>query len=109
LQQILDGRAVITSYFLATSKHSESFNGRRFCVFWPKGTAAAQAIQPASLHAARADEISYTAPLWPCSPQADARTDIFAFGAVIYEMATGRKAFEAKLVAVGMVSGFLHP
>jgi serine/threonine protein kinase len=78
-------------------------------VFWPKGTAAAQAIQPVSLHAARADEISYTAPLWPCSPQADARTDIFAFGAVIYEMATGRKAFEAKLVAAGMVSGFLHP
>ena len=49
----------------------------------------------------------YMAPEQLEGKEADARTDIFAFGAVVYEMLTGKKAFEGKSQA-SLIGAIMH-
>ena len=62
------------------------------------GGLSALPTQPADLtkEGAILSTFQYMAPEQLEGQEADARTDIFAFGAVVYEMVTGRKAFEGK-------------
>jgi serine/threonine protein kinase len=52
--------------------------------------------------------LQYMAPEQVEGREADARTDIFAFGAVLYEMVTGAKAFDGKSHASLIVSILEH-
>ena len=49
----------------------------------------------------------YMAPEQLEGQEADSRTDIFAFGAVVYEMVTGKKAFEGKSQA-SLIASIMH-
>ena len=51
--------------------------------------------------------LQYMAPEQLEGKEADARTDIFAFGAVAYEMVTGKKAFDGKSQA-SLVAAIMH-
>ena len=52
--------------------------------------------QGLTVHGTILGTFQYMAPEQLEGHDADARTDIFAFGAVVYEMVTGKKAFEGK-------------
>jgi Serine/threonine protein kinase len=56
----------------------------------------AQASTPLTERGTVLGTFQYMAPEQLEGGEADARSDIFAFGAVLYEMATGRKAFSGK-------------
>jgi serine/threonine protein kinase len=49
----------------------------------------------------------YMAPEQLTGREADVRSDVFAFGAIIYEMATGRRAFEGTTAAT-VIGAILH-
>jgi eukaryotic-like serine/threonine-protein kinase len=51
--------------------------------------------------------LQYMAPEQLEGANADARTDIFAFGAILYEMLTGRRAFEGKSQA-GLIAAIMR-
>jgi Tol biopolymer transport system component len=64
---------------------------------------------PAPLTAAGAvlGTYPYMAPEQLAGKEADARSDLFAFGAIVYEMATGRRAFEGTSAAT-VIGAVLH-
>ncbi|HXI04591.1 MAG TPA: serine/threonine-protein kinase, partial [Candidatus Saccharimonadales bacterium] len=62
-------------------------------------TAAVTATSPLTAKGTIVGTFQYMAPEQLEGSPADARSDIFAFGAVLYEMATGRRPFEGKTQA----------
>ncbi len=62
----------------------------------PLPTDMPTASKPLTVEGALIGTLQYMAPEQLEGKDADARADIFALGAVLYEMATGKKAFEGK-------------
>jgi Tol biopolymer transport system component len=70
-------------------------------------TAPATATSPLTAQGTIVGTYQYMAPEQLEGAEADARSDIFAFGVVLYEMTTGTKAFEGKTQA-GLIAAILE-
>jgi Tol biopolymer transport system component len=70
-------------------------------------TAAPPATSPLTARGTIVGTLQYMSPEQLEGSEVDARSDIFAFGAVLYEMATGQKAFEGKTQA-GVIAAILE-
>ena len=77
---------------------------RRSAVTVDSMTALPTQAQPLTAQGTIVGTFQYMAPEQIEGAEADARADIFAFGAVLYEMATGRRPFEGKTQASLMAS-----
>ncbi|HSE48435.1 MAG TPA: protein kinase [Terriglobales bacterium] len=62
-------------------------------------TAMVTRSQPLTAHGTIVGTFQYMAPEQIEGAEADARADIFAFGAILYEMAAGKRAFDGKTQA----------
>ena len=71
------------------------------------GVSALPTQEGLTAHGTILGTFQYMAPEQLEGKEADARTDIFAFGAVLYEMLTGRKAFEGKSHA-SLIGAIMH-
>jgi eukaryotic-like serine/threonine-protein kinase len=68
---------------------------------------AATMTRPITAQGTILGTLQYMAPEQVEGKETDARTDIFAFGAVVYEMLTGKKAFDGKSPA-SIIAGILE-
>ncbi len=69
------------------------------------------AVNPLTMQGTILGTLQYMAPEQVEGKEVDARTDIFAFGAVVYEMATAKRAFDGKTQAsvIGAIMSFDPP
>jgi len=71
------------------------------------GFSTTRAASPATEHGMIVGTAAYMSPEQAQGRQVDARSDIFSFGAVLYEMVTGRRAFAGDST-VGTLAAILH-